>query len=209
MKRKLCLLVSMMAICSLAACGKKGVDVDTKYKALGAYVEITPMYEETTEETTELTTREVTEATTEEVVDSASNTDAYKADKASGDKKDLGSERYLTCTTRTVAEVEEFAKRVQDQFEHRNLSGLSNYIVFPITIDGVTYKNSFDFVRNDFDRIFDDEFCEAVKNASVENMHCSDIGIRLGDNGEVWINEVVNQESNETMLKVIAIDTNN
>ena len=112
---------------------------------------------------------------------------------------------YSIFTNESKEAVEGFAATVKQQILDKDWAGLSENVVYPITVGGKTYANKSEFASADWDSILSAEFINSIKEESCENLFSNSDGAMLG-NGEVWISEWLDS-SNESMgLKVIAIN---
>jgi len=80
---------------------------------------------------------------------------------------------------------------------------VSEMTAYPITIQGVEYVDAERLAHADI--VLSEEYKEALKAASCENLFANGEGIMLGD-GEVWIGEVLDEDMQSEGLKIIAIN---
>ena len=112
---------------------------------------------------------------------------------------------YSVCTNYSKSEVEQFAKEVQEFIIAEDWKRLSEYVVYPITIAGVTYEDSTSFLTAPFGTQLDEDSMESIRNESCTDMFCNYAGIMMG-NGEVWIGEVLNEDYSSAGLHVIGLN---
>ena len=112
---------------------------------------------------------------------------------------------YSVCTNYSKSEVEQFAKEVRECILAEDWERLSEYVVYPITIAGVTYEDSTSFLAAPFEAHLDEDSIEAIRNESCIDMFCNYAGIMMG-NGEVWIGEVLNEDYSSAGLHVIGLN---
>lgn len=112
---------------------------------------------------------------------------------------------YSVCTNYSKSEVEQFAKEVQEFIIAEDWKRLSEYVVYPITIAGVTYEDSTSFLTAPFGTQLDEDSMESIRNESCTDMFCNYAGIMMG-NGEVWISEVLNEDYSSAGLHVIGLN---
>ena len=112
---------------------------------------------------------------------------------------------YSVCTNYSKSEVEQFAKEVREFIIAEDWERLSEYVVYPITIAGVTYEDSTSFLTAPFEAHLDDDSIESIRNESCIDMFCNYAGIMMG-NGEVWIGEVLNEDYSSAGLYVIGLN---
>ena len=112
---------------------------------------------------------------------------------------------YSVCTNCSKTEVEQFAKEVREFILAEDWEKLSEYVVYPITMGGVTYDNCTFFLAAPFGTHLDEVSIESIRNESCIDMFCNYSGIMMG-NGEVWIGEVLNEDNSSAGLKVIALN---
>lgn len=128
------------------------------------------------------------------------------ADGENTDGTDSGSQNiYEVCTSLPKAEVEAFAGQVKQQIVNHDWKGLSENISYPITVGGTTYQNSDEFAAGNFEESLSQKFVDAIEAETCTDMFCNWQGIMMG-NGEVWISEVLNDDSSSQGLKVTAIN---
>lgn len=101
-------------------------------------------------------------------------------------------------------EVEDFAKEVKQQILDYDWEGLSEKILYPITIGEMTYETKEKFAAEEF--TFDDRFRKLLQEESCEDMFCNWQGMMLGETGQVWISEFLNEDLSSQGLKVYGIN---
>lgn len=113
---------------------------------------------------------------------------------------------YVAATSKTTWAVEGFAREVKQQILGGDFEGLCCNIVFPITVDGVTYQDGEAFLKADFVGNPNPEFLEELRDEPCENMMVNAQGIMMG-NGIIWIGEVLNSDNHSSKgLKVIGLN---
>ena len=120
----------------------------------------------------------------------------------------IGNDNYYSVATDIPrAEVESYAAQIKQQFLEHDWSAISDEISYPITIADITYNNSTDFLNasNGFENNLQEEFFTALEKEDCVEMFCNWQGIMLGETGEVWISEVLDEEFTSQGLKIIAI----
>ncbi len=139
----------------------------------------------------------------------AENSEGRKSEESHSDvvdKESLVSEDmdyYSVCTSKSKQEVEAFAEAVKVNFLNDNWAAVSEMTAYPITIQGVEYVDAERLAHADI--VLSEEYKEALKAASCENLFANGEGIMLGD-GEVWIGEVLDEDMQSEGLKIIAIN---
>ena len=111
---------------------------------------------------------------------------------------------YAVCTGFSKSEVEQFAREVKELILSANWAGLSEHLVYPITVSGVTYEDSAAFAAAPADGLLSAGTAAALESESCVDMFCNYSGIMMG-NGEVWINEVLNEDLSSGGLRVTAL----
>lgn len=114
------------------------------------------------------------------------------------------SKGYSVCTSKSVWEVERFARKVKRQILTGDFEGLSQEISYPITIDGILYQDEEEFLQADFIGNVSKEACEWLEMEPCENMFANWQGIMMGC-GQVWIGEVINEDMTSQGLRVTAL----
>ena len=112
---------------------------------------------------------------------------------------------YGLFTNEDAETVESFVAEVRQQIVDRDWEGLSDNVLYPITIANTTYSSKEEFLAADWDSILSDEFFKAIEEENCENLFCNSDGVMLG-NGEVWISEQLDENFESYGLKVIAIN---
>lgn len=112
---------------------------------------------------------------------------------------------YSVCTNYSKSEVEQFAKEVRELILAEDWERLSEYVVYPITMAGVTYEDSTSFLTALFEAHLDEDSIDSIRNESCTGMFCNYAGIMMG-NGEVWIGEVLNEDYSSAGLHVIGLN---
>ena len=120
----------------------------------------------------------------------------------------IGNDNYYSVATDIPhAEVESYAAQIKQQFLEHDWPAISSEISYPITIADITYNNSTDFLNasNGFENNLQEEFFIALEKEDCVEMFCNWQGIMLGETGEVWISEVLDEEFTSQGLKIIGI----
>ncbi|MDE5700374.1 MAG: hypothetical protein K2I96_23725 [Lachnospiraceae bacterium] len=115
---------------------------------------------------------------------------------------------YSAATGIPSAEVERYAAQVRQQFLKHDWTAVSAEISYPITIADVTYNNSTDFLNaaGSFEGNLDEAFFSALESEDCVEMFCNFEGIMIGENGQVWIAEVLDESFTSQGLKIIAVN---
>lgn len=119
------------------------------------------------------------------------------------------ADRYSIASDRSAWEIERFATDIRKNLFSGDYQSLSEKISYPITIDGIVYENSAEFLSADFIANPSGTFLENIRMESVSNtgLFCNVQGFMLG-RGEVWFAELFNSDGNRTWsnLKITAIN---
>lgn len=153
------------------------------------------------------------------------NTDAEDADTANTDTEDVpdipqsvvsqpedgtiaDSGFYRVATSISSVEVERYAAQVRQQFLAHDWTAVASEIAYPVAISGVTYSSSAAFLEasENFDGNLDDAFFSALEAEDCVEMFCNYQGIMLGETGQVWIGEVLDESLVSQGLKIIAVN---
>ncbi len=118
------------------------------------------------------------------------------------------SDYYSIATDMSSAVVENYADQIKQQFLQHDWPAISEEIAYPITISGVTYNNSTEFLAasKSFDSSLDEAFFEALEEEDCKEMFCSWQGIMLGETGQIWIGEVLDEENASQGLMITAVN---
>lgn len=112
---------------------------------------------------------------------------------------------YSVCTNYSKSEVEQFAKEVRELILAEDWERLSDYVIYPITMAGVTYEDRTSFLAAPFGTQLEEASIESIRNESCTDMFCNYLGIMLG-RGEAWIGEVLNEDFSSAGLFVIGLN---
>ena len=119
------------------------------------------------------------------------------------------AERYSIASGRSAWEIERFAADIRRDLFSGDYESLSKKISYPITIDGVDYSNSEEFLSADFIGNPSETFLENIRLESVSDvgLFCNVQGFMLGS-GEVWFADLFSSDGYNTWsdLKIIAIN---
>ncbi len=115
---------------------------------------------------------------------------------------------YSIATDMSSAVVENYATQIKQQFLQHDWPAISEEIAYPITISGITYNNSTEFLAasKSFDSSLDEAFFEALEEEDCKEMFCSWQGIMLGETGQIWIGEVLDEENASQGLMITAVN---
>ncbi|MDE6990998.1 MAG: hypothetical protein K2P42_10125 [Lachnospiraceae bacterium] len=175
-------------------------------------------------------TANVFTANTDTANTDAANTDAANADAEDADTANAGTEGvpdipqsvvsqpedgtiadsgfYRVATSISSVEVERYAAQVRQQFLAHDWTAVASKIAYPVAISGVTYSSSAAFLEasENFDGNLDDAFFSALEAEDCVEMFCNYQGIMLGETGQVWIGEVLDESLVSQGLKIIAVN---
>ncbi len=115
---------------------------------------------------------------------------------------------YRVATGISSVEVERYAAQVRQQFLAHDWTAVASEIAYPVAISGVTYSSSAAFLEasENFDGNLDDAFFSALEAEDCVEMFCNYQGIMLGETGQVWIGEVLDESLASQGLKIIAVN---
>ena len=115
---------------------------------------------------------------------------------------------YRVATGISSVDVERCAAQVRQQFLAHDWTAVASEIAYPVAISGVTYSSSAAFLEasENFDGNLDDAFFSALEAEDCVEMFCNYQGIMLGETGQVWIGEVLDESLASQGLKIIAVN---
>jgi len=115
------------------------------------------------------------------------------------------AQSYAVCTSKSVWEVERFARKIKELILTGDFEGLSKEIAYPVTINGTIYQDEAAFLKTDFAENLNPEILTELEAESCQGMFANGQGIMLG-NGSVWIGESMNPDLISQGLKVITLN---
>lgn len=115
---------------------------------------------------------------------------------------------YRVATSISSVEVERYAAQVRQQFLAHDWTAVASEIAYPVTISDITYSSSAAFLEasENFEGNLDEAFFSALEAEDCIEMFCNYQGIMLGETGQVWIGEVLDENLVSQGLKIIAIN---
>ncbi len=115
---------------------------------------------------------------------------------------------YGVATSICSVEVERYAAQVRQQFLAHDWTAVASEIAYPVTISDITYSSSAAFLEasENFEGNLDEAFFSALEAEDCIEMFCNYQGIMLGETGQVWIGEVLDENLVSQGLKIIAIN---
>lgn len=115
---------------------------------------------------------------------------------------------YSAATGLSRSDVENYAARVKQMFLEHDWPAISSEISYPITISDITYNNSADFLdaSDSFGSSLEEDFFSVLEQEDCTEMFCNWEGIMLGENGQIWISEVLDAEFRSQGLKIVAVN---
>ena len=115
---------------------------------------------------------------------------------------------YSSATDISRTEVENYAAYVKQSFMEHDWLTISSEISYPITISGTTYPDSAAFLdaSNNFDSNLNEKFFSYLEEEDCVEMFVNSQGIMLGETGQIWIADVLDDKSNTHGLKILAIN---
>ena len=132
--------------------------------------------------------------------------DSEKESETSGNTLDPDWNFYEDVSTLSKFEIEEYADFVISTIINGSWDELAREIVYPITIAGVKYENEEEYLAADKNNWSSENFMKDILNEDCDEMFYNWQGIMLGENGSIWISEVVNEEYGRGEMKIIAIN---
>lgn len=117
-------------------------------------------------------------------------------------------DRYRAATNLSCTDVEDYAAEIKRMFLEHDWRAIASELSYPVVISGVTYNSSADFLgaSSRFTLNLDKAFFSALEKEDCTAMFCSAEGIMLGETGQIWINEVLDEELNSQGLKITAVN---
>lgn len=115
---------------------------------------------------------------------------------------------YSMVTDISRTEVEDYAAYVKQSFMEHDWLTISSAISYPITISGTTCPDSAAFLdaANNFDSNLNEKFFSYLEEEDCVEMFINSQGIMLGETGQIWIADVLDDKSNSHVLKILAIN---
>ncbi len=115
---------------------------------------------------------------------------------------------YRVATSICSVEVERYAAQVRQQFLAHDWTAVASEIAYPVTISDITYNSGAAFLEasEKFEVNLDEAFFSALEAEDCIEMFCNYQGIMLGETGQVWIGEVLDENLVSQGLKIIAIN---
>lgn len=113
---------------------------------------------------------------------------------------------YEDVTNLSRAEVEAFAGEVRSQILEGDWTDISEKLIYPITIAGITCQNANEFLALDMDRLMTEDFLQKIEAEDCEYLFHNWQGIMMGETGQIWFAEVLDDAFTSQGLKIIAIN---
>lgn len=115
---------------------------------------------------------------------------------------------YNSATDISCTEVENYAAFVKQSFMEHDWRTISSEISYPITISGTTYSDRAAFLdaSKNFDSNLNEKFFSYLEEEDCVEMFVNSQGIMLGETGQIWIADVLDDKSNSHGLKILAIN---
>ena len=115
---------------------------------------------------------------------------------------------YSSATDISRTEVEDYAAYVKQSFMEHDWLAISSEISYPITISGTTYSDSAAFLdaSNNFDNNLNEKFFSYLEEEDCVEMFVNSQGIMLGETGQIWIADVLDDKSSSHGLMILAIN---
>lgn len=115
------------------------------------------------------------------------------------------SRSYEMCTDLSAFEVERFVRRVRKLILEGEYENLAEECAYPLTVNGREYGDKEALLAANLLQNPGQDFLEALEQETCGNLFCSWQGIMLG-NGEVWIQEMRNEDMTSQGLKITAFN---
>ncbi|MEW9097044.1 MAG: hypothetical protein AB2417_18360 [Clostridiaceae bacterium] len=197
-KKLVSIIISILMVISLSACGNKKSDttVDDKNKE---NITITDLDDKTTK--TSATKTKPHEKTDEDKTIQTSATKTKSNEKTDEDKI---TNRYSIAGIDNPSEFEAAFNNIKELVASDDKEKVYEYINFPINvhIDGkkVAIETKDQFIKN-YDKIFNDNIKAKLANQKVEETFVNADGVMVGD-GEIWIS-VFNNSTHKYLIYAI------
>ncbi|WP_312430019.1 hypothetical protein [Lacrimispora sp.] len=113
---------------------------------------------------------------------------------------------YSVFTDISAEEVQRFAEAVKTDVIASDWADLSEKISYPITIGTNTFDSADEFTAFDLDSLLTEDYKAAIAGTDTTALFANYQGAMLGERGEMWIAEVLDDSLTSLGLKVIAIN---
>ena len=192
--KKRCMVVIAICACMFAGCG-----ADNKTQEVANESETVAEKEQSTNEIEEV--EDTSEE--EEIVVPESEPEI---DVAEEEESQTSEDFYYVATSETASTVEAYAAKIRKQILDKDWDALAMEISFPIELGGVTVEDSAAFLEMDIDNNLSQAFVDAFEAEDCHEMFCNYQGIMMGEQGQVWIASIYNEEEENYELRVIGIN---
>ncbi len=112
---------------------------------------------------------------------------------------------YFAATTLSDAEVESYAADIKDMILNEDWESFVYEISYPIIVDGLNMENATDLTDYIADSVVSADFLAAIEAEACTEMFNSQQGITMGQEGQIWLGEVQNDDGGFE-LKVVEIN---
>lgn len=129
----------------------------------------------------------------------AGQSDAAQAGAASQGAGEDGEKYYRFSSGITDAEIEEFAARIKDAMLNGDWETVAENANYPLRVGTAVYDTAEDFLAQDWDNFFSEDWKEALKAETCHEMGFNGEGFMLAS-GEVWVFDVAGEDGGEQLL---------
>ncbi len=120
-----------------------------------------------------------------------------------------GPTDYTTATDISAQEVEQFARNVRIRILHGDTDSLIFDACYPFYINGEEYADEdalFQALDAEDSILKDEKFLKAVRDDDASDMFANYQGIMLGESGNVWIGERLDEEGSSMGLSILSFN---
>lgn len=110
-----------------------------------------------------------------------------------------GEKYYLFSLNITDEEIEQFAAEVRDELVNGDWEAIAKKANYPLRVGTAVYDTDEEFLAQDWDNYFSDEWKEALKAETCREMGCNGEGFMLAS-GAVWVFDVAGENGSEQLL---------
>lgn len=207
MKKKFICITTMLCICLSVGCGNQNTtESNSDKKAETQRESETPKQSEGENDSNEIVeTPQESNDPNQTVTKNDSSTEKSDTNSAQSSTSTTSADFYAVATSLSAQEVEAYADNIRSLILDHDWNGLANELSYPVFINGTTQENSDAFLSLNLDNNISQAFLDTMDAETCHEMFCNWEGISMGASGEIWINEIVNDDGSSE-LKITGIN---
>lgn len=146
-----------------------------------------------------------TENNSDKKAENDSSTEKSNTNSAQSSTSTTATDFYATASSLPAQEVDAYAANIRSLILAHDWDSLADELCYPAFVNGTTYEDRNAFLALDIDNNISQTFLDSIESETCQEMFCNCEGISMGSAGEIWFNEIIN-DNGSSELKITGIN---